>query len=379
MRTLADQWDLEENFSATESSNHAGEGDSQPLPTPRPLVDIAGAAPDPASTLLGERYLCRGGGLVIVAPSGVGKSTMSIQQDILWGLGRPAFGIAPSKPLKILTIQAENDDGDVYEAAAGTLDGLGISESERKNLREMVFMVHETSRTGAAFFVHVLKPLLREISPDLVRLDPLLAYLGGDPVESPVISRFCRNCLNPLLEEFSCGAVIVHHTPKTTNRQTDKWRPSDWSYSGAGAAELTNWARAMIAIEPTADSKSYRFIAAKRGQRIGWRDEFSGQPVLDRFFRWAADGIYWDAVTDESDVQNLQKSRNSKTPDDLLKVIPATSNRILKEKLIELASERGIGQNKTRNFLKILIEEGKAKEVKEPRSGRRPAIFIAKN
>jgi hypothetical protein len=42
---------------------------------------------DHEQTLLGNRYLCRGGGMFIVAPSGMGKSTLSLQMAILWCCG----------------------------------------------------------------------------------------------------------------------------------------------------------------------------------------------------------------------------------------------------------------------------------------------------
>ena len=38
-----------------------------------PLAEYVPLTPDPEDTLLGDRYLCRGGGMFIVAPSGIGK------------------------------------------------------------------------------------------------------------------------------------------------------------------------------------------------------------------------------------------------------------------------------------------------------------------
>lgn len=84
---------------------------------------VAHAANDPAE-LLRNRFLCRGGGLLLVGPTGVGKSSLSMQAKILWALGRPAFGIVPARPLKSLLIQAENDDGDLAEMRDGVIKGL---------------------------------------------------------------------------------------------------------------------------------------------------------------------------------------------------------------------------------------------------------------
>jgi hypothetical protein len=40
----------------------------------------------------GNRFLCVEGGLLFVGPSGIGKSSAGMQQDICWALGRPADG-----------------------------------------------------------------------------------------------------------------------------------------------------------------------------------------------------------------------------------------------------------------------------------------------
>ncbi|MEI9893776.1 MAG: hypothetical protein WDN28_07705 [Chthoniobacter sp.] len=44
-------------------------------------------------------------------------------------------------------------------------------------------------------------------------------------------------------------------------------------YAGAGSADITNWARAAVIIDPTHAPHVFKFIAAKRGARVGWRDE----------------------------------------------------------------------------------------------------------
>ena len=77
--------------------------------------------------LLKHRYLCRGGGMLLVGPAGVGKSTLQMQASLCWGIGREFFGIHPARPLKSLLIQSENDHGDLAEMRDGVLDGLAFS------------------------------------------------------------------------------------------------------------------------------------------------------------------------------------------------------------------------------------------------------------
>ena len=67
----------------------------------------------------------------------------------------------------------------------------------------------------------MVAPLLEEHRPDLLRIDPLLAFLGGDILNVEDTAAFLRNGLNPLLTTYQCGAMIAQYTPKTTNRNSD--------------------------------------------------------------------------------------------------------------------------------------------------------------
>ena len=142
---------------------------------------------------------------------------------------------------------------------------------------------------------------LRNTDPDIIRIDPLHAYAGGDVRDPDVTTAFLRNGLNPILQEFRCAAIIMHHTPKTTYRDTSEWLATDWMYAGAGNADLTNWARAILVIDATNAPSTFVFRAAKRGSRIGWADE-RGDPIYERLFCHQTGGaICWrDAAEDDA-------------------------------------------------------------------------------
>jgi hypothetical protein len=329
---------------------------------------------DPAATLLGRRFLCREGGLLFVGPSGVGKSSASVQQDVCWALGRPAFGIEPARPLRILCVQAENDAGDMHEMAQGVIDGLKLTAADREALRERTRYASQKACTGQAFF-DVLRHLLESYKPDLVRIDPLQAYLGGDPKDSALISWFCRESLNPLLEQYGAAAIVNHHTPKTNFRETATWKPSDWMYAGAGAADLTNWARAVLVIDPSGgDTRGlYRFIAAKRGGRIGWRNK-EDEPIYERHFQHARESgaIYWE----DADAP-ARGTRHIPTKEELLALVPE-DEPIRKDALTSKAASAGIGEKKVRGFIGELLGDGKLHEWTERRPRVRPVALVSR-
>lgn len=351
-------------------------------PAARSLVELADAKPDPEKTLLGDRFLCVGGSVLSVGPSGIGKSSSSVQQDMLWALGRSAFGIQPARSLKILTIQAENDDGDLGEMARGVMAGLNLTEEDREAIRDRVLYVSERSHTGAAFIGEVVAPLLEAHRPDILRIDPLMAYLGGDVSDPVITAAFLRTGLNPLLERYGCAVIINHHTPKVTNRDTSNWRHSDWMYAGAGSADITNWARAILVIDPTHSGHVFRFIAAKRGQRIGWRDD-NGERVFERFFcHDRAEGICWHAATaediDAAAAKKPGRKTSPKTTADLLALVPM-EGAIPKNALLSKAQSAEIGQGRARGLLAELVTDGKLHEWRIPRRKSNPEIQISRH
>ena len=350
---------------------------------PISLMDIGTGPADPQKNLLGNRFLCKGGAILFVGPSGIGKSSASAQQDILWGLGREAFGIKPSRPLKILTLQAENDDEDLAEMRDGVIRGLKLSPDDIAKVRDNVYYDSIADRTGDDF-MNYLENKLKTKKYDVVRLDHLTAYLGSD-VSNPMFTiPFLRVRLNPLLKKYGVACIINHHTPKTNNRDTSQWKGSDWMYAGAGSADVTNWARAILVIDSTHTSHVFKFIAAKRGSRIGWRDK-DGVFETARWFCHASDGIYWREATPEDfaavevaaeAVKN--KKKKPKEPEDLMDLIPLNGT-IPKKKLLADAMARNLGRDWADAMLEQFIETGELHIWKNPRRGTNPEKLISRH
>jgi len=340
----------------------------------RSLTDFTELEIDPENTLLGNRFLCREGGMLFVGPSGVGKSSSSAQMDILWSQGLPAFGIQPARPLRITTIQAENDDGDLTEMATGIMDGLYMDTEQRETVRKNTFYILEKSKTGIGF-IRFVESVLRLTKPDILRLDPLQSYIGGDTSDPQVMSLFVHTGLNPLLQEYRCACIINHHTPKTNTRDTSKWKSTDWQYAGAGSAVLTNWARAIMVVDPCKDNNDlFRFIAAKRGWRVDWEDDNEVKTMFKHFKHSRQSGtIFWaDASPDEVAVINTSKSSM-----DLIDLVPPTES-IPKDELIAKAKIIGVGMNKARKFINELVADKSLFLWKIDRPGTRQKIELAR-
>jgi RecA-family ATPase len=230
---------------------------------------------DPRDTLLGQRWLCRKGGALFVAPSGHGKSVLAIQAANAWACGRTVFGIKPNGPLRSLIVQAEDDDGDLKEMGQSSYH-IGLSEREQEYVRENTLIEPLNDLSGSAF-LDAVDGFLEQWSTDLLWINPLTAYLGADDKDTKASTLFLRNGLNPILRKHNCAAIIIHHTPKTKFARTDDYKPSDWMYRGAGAATITNWARAIMVIDPCEVQGIYKFIGERLAKPTYHRQSFFAQ------------------------------------------------------------------------------------------------------
>ncbi len=260
----------EPTFPPVPKVNDLGEVIVRPLA--RRVFDIPLPVAGNDEELLKHRFLCRGGGMLFVGQTGAGKSVFAMQAAILWGAGLPCSGLVPARALRSLLIQAENDDGDLAEMRDGVLKGLRLDEADAMRASANTLIHTESVSTSQAFVHDVFEPLIEDNRPDLVWIDPALAYLGGDSSSQGEVGRFLRNMINPVLHKFQCACVIVHHTNKPV---ADKamMTGADSAYLGTGSAEWANWARAVVALCRTGNSDVYALTLGKRGGRARWKDD----------------------------------------------------------------------------------------------------------
>jgi hypothetical protein len=258
------------------------------------------AADDP-TTLLGDRWICRGGACLLVGPSGIGKSSLAAQMAVMWALGLPAFGIAPRKPLKSVFLQAENDEGDMAEMVQGVyfhasrealkagLTAARIGELLRENL----IFARDTMHAGEKFAA-AADALAALHKPDLFWCDPLLSYVGDDISSQRVASGFLRGLLNPISFRHGFAWMMVHHTgkPATDAKSRQAWTETDFSYIGMGSSELTNWARACLYLQQLEDG-IFALRLTKRGKRAGVATK-SGFPITRIGLQHGEKYICWE-------------------------------------------------------------------------------------
>jgi 5S rRNA maturation endonuclease (ribonuclease M5) len=299
--TFPDKADAAERFSVMAESAAFWTPETAPEPGPetaRTLDRFALGTEAASRTLAGDRWLSRGGSVLLCGPTGVGKSSFVMQLGIDYALGRPFFGIAPSGKLSVLIVQAENDDPDIAETRDGIFDGLALTEAQRAEACQRIKVVCETTRTGADF-VALLSELAETHKPDLIVVDPLFAFLGDSVCEQKAVSTFLRNGVNAVLKRHSAGLVLVHHVNKPrSGKDKPDWQAGDFAYLGAGTAELANWARAVVVIRSVGSHSVFEIVLGKRGRRAGLCDG-EGNALYSFHAKHAAKGIHWEPAGED--------------------------------------------------------------------------------
>jgi RecA-family ATPase len=346
------------------------------------VLDYAYQPIDDKKTLIGDRYLCRGGGMFIVAPSGQGKSTLAVQMAAEWALGYSPIGLSAREPLRTLIVQAEDDAGDVTEMSRWIRTSERFSKDQLEQIDLNTHIEPCNDVTGDRFLGR-LDSFIEQFGPDVVIINPYTSYLSGDCKDEQLANKFLREGLTPLLTKRDCAAVIMHHTPKTQYSRSDDFTTSDFMYRGMGCATMTNWARAYLVFEPVPDNDSvFRFVAAKRGKRIGW-----GSFV--RYYKHSDNGdLRWIRVsTEETEkLEAAKKAGSHRKVIDLDKVfamIPV-AGEIERDLVVrEIMDKFQVGKDRALDEIRLLEAQERVKSEQHyrdnsPNKGGRKPYFLSR-
>ena len=316
------------------------QADTTDIPVWRSLADLTPPLPekDNPAALFRNGWLRKGGGAFLVSTSGTGKSVWTVQAALLWAQGLPAFGIVPVRPLKIGIVQAEDDDEEMVNFRNNITDGLveqaGLDRGQVEAARTNVLLFDAVGKFGGDFIEYMGKILEEHPELDLLIINPLQSFFGGDISRNAELSGFLRGGLDLLIKPNKVGVLFIHHTNKPPNaKERTGWGADAFaSYIGAGGAEIVNWARAVLALMPCEnDSGLFRLTAAKRGQRLGWKDA-AGVLTDVRFIAHSKNRIFWRDATPEESATAQASAGGKKTPPD-----PQADAERIAEKLRERA------------------------------------------
>ena len=350
--------------------------------TARPIGEFQIPDEHDQNELIGPgRFLCREGFATLVGPSGIGKSTLAMQMAMSFALGKETFGFKPSRPLKILIIQGENDDGDIAEMRDGTIAGLGLSEAERDKVSASVLCCRCNSSTGKKFIQGTVRKNLQRFKPDLLIIDPALCYVGGDVKEQKVVGEFLRTFLQPELQQAQCGCLLLHHTNKPPTQNPRAGTTNEDAYAESGSAEFRNAARAAISLRSVGGARVFELRVTKRGERLGWQDEL-GQSTTRKYIRHSTtrNQLFWEPAT-EADAKAaraaVEDKKSETAAEKVLNCVPG-KGEISHAKLFAEAKNLDVAEKPCRGAIKVLLDEDSIKCTPKYRSGAPAEKFYSR-
>jgi hypothetical protein len=263
--------------------------------------------------LVGNRWLCKGGSLLLVSQSGVGKSSFTLQMLICLAIGRPFFGIQAKRPLRIVMGQAENDAGDVAQAFQSICQGLMLYPDEERLLDENLHIYRDTHSVGPAFIERMRELIVRH-NADWFTCDPLMSFCGIEVSDQKQMTEFLRHGINPVLEETGAVFMAVHHTTKPRSAKDKEGQTvADLAYAGLGSSEFTNWFREVaVLFRCQGEEPIYKFGLTKRRGRAGLKDH-ANQFKGEIYIRHAAEKgvIRWEYSQPPSEIASDVSSRDA--------------------------------------------------------------------
>lgn len=318
------------------------------------------------NSLVGNRWLCRGGNALWAAGAGYGKSSLTMQLGVYWGCGQSVFGLKPHFPIKSLIVQAENDDHDMAEQYNGVLEGIAAAgdldvESNQATIDKNLVMVRMEGISGLAF-VSKLQDLLEIYRPAIVWIDPLFSFAGCDLIDAEHTGRFLREWLFPLFTKFSCCGCVIHHVGKPPRaQQSSTVATIDEQYLSFGSSEIQNAFRAVNVIKPpTQDAPGvFRLILSKRGERAKAKDT-EGNFTSTIFLKHSWPHICWQQVA-EPEKEEKKGAATKYEGKDILEQMSVLEGKPIGELQAFVSEQTGMSRAAFYRLWKELREAGKVR------------------
>jgi AAA domain len=201
------------------------------------------------------------------APGGVGKTahTVGMAVEIATGtdvLGEKIWG----HDLKVFYINAEDSQAEINRRVCafclahahklagqnlGRLSVLGVDDPRVQSLSFLRVNDRGATVLNEAGF-DVLKSALEALRPDVLMLDPLVAFCGGGNMNDNAVMALVSRELKRLAAKFDCAILINHHTRKGSRGSDAAGDAEEIS----GASSIVNLSRRALMLKPMMDDEA---------------------------------------------------------------------------------------------------------------------------
>lgn len=262
-----------------------------------------------------------------------------------------ALGALRGPPGRVLYMTAEDDPGLTLrprlERMQVTLSNVLICEGIHPSGDELVEPLNFSTPQG----VEVLSALCEKYQPEMVILDPLIAFLGGADINKANEVRPIMVRLNTLARKHDIALLMIRHLTKGARERI--------IYRGMGTIDLIAAARSALLVAPDPDNPEIRVMFHQK-HNLSAQGPSLGYTITDEGFKWIGEVSISavDALRPEGTGSKNPKKRDEAAEwlEDFLSQFP---QGVASKALLEKAKEKGFSEKTVRRAradLKIVIK-----------------------
>jgi hypothetical protein len=250
------------------------------------------------ANLLNNYFLERRATIGIVGETGAGKSVIASQIVNHLSVGKSCLGLEGNGTLRTLYLQCEDSEQD----CAWERDGAQqfFTDAEKKLVENNSYIKRLVGCIGNDF-IDALDYYCEASRPDVVCINPILKFFGGDPISTPDVNMFCGR-MDKIIEKWDCGMIWMCHPAKP---RSDARKPIDAEYSIFGSQAWGAHVRDTILLRKTGENNDpFLFRAGKRASQLGWKEKYivRGSDFTKPYWYEASDDV----------VEKIQAKREAK-------------------------------------------------------------------
>jgi len=263
----------------------------EPLP---PMVAIKSLAPFDVTQIPVRPWVIPGWLLkrnlaMLIAPPGVGKSTITLQQAIAIAAGKDWAGFRIARPGNVMLVNVEDDQDEMQRRCAAALEVMGLTQADIEGklfIRdgERDFLIIKSNVNGEV----VWSPLVEELTETIKRhdiavliVDPFAETLSGDENSNDTMKKGATG-FRQVARDGDCAVMLVQHTGKAASRAA-----GDMNASRGGSAQIGVVRTAATIFDMSVeDAAKFGLPDRERHLYIKWDDAKSNQSLKSGDTNW---------------------------------------------------------------------------------------------
>jgi hypothetical protein len=244
-------------------------------------------------------WLMRGEITMLHGMGASGKSLITANWALGCALHRDFGRLSPRSAMRVMLTNFEDNKTEQERRISAELDYFNARETDLHNLYRVsmgpaseatMFRINAQGQLETTPVWDALQAWCREVRPDVVILDPLIAINAAPESDNQIMRRVMTILKAEIAMRFNCALVIVHHDTKSASEDT-----ANDQTNMRGAGDIVNFARFEAAIKgmTVAQAEGFGIGREKRKHyfRVGSEDSkrnYTAPEAAEWFERLAA-------------------------------------------------------------------------------------------